>query len=362
MSHKNEIDLLKIYQDRRHRLRQILEREGLDALIVSLDANRFYLSGFELKDSQTDESSGCLIITSDGKDWLCTDPRYHEAACRLWDENQVFIYRAAPAETIGKLLKETMPGKKIAFDPRHMPVSFFTDMGLKLIPKVNLVEELRVIKDQWEIEAISKSCALNEKMMKWLPSVLIPGKSEAELAWEIEQYFRNGGAEGLAFSSIVAVDGNAALPHAVPGTTKLKENCAVLVDVGCRLKDYNSDQTRSFWVGDKVDEFFADNLKKVQEAQAKAIEAIAPGVTGEEVYNVAYASLEKNKVAEYFTHGLGHGVGLQTHESPRLSRNINYPLKPGMVVTVEPGVYYPGRLGIRWEHMILVTEDSYKII
>ena len=350
------------YSARRNSLRLLLEANGLDALIVSLDANRYYLSGFELKDCQTDESSGCLVIMQNGQDILCTDSRYHEAACRLWDENNVFIYKGFAPPLIGNLVKSKTRGP-VGFDSRHLSVAFHQALGLgSLCAADGLVENLRILKEPCEVASLAASCAINEKMMRWLPSQLVPGKTEAQVAWEIEQFFRNNGAEELSFASIVAVNGNAALPHACPGNTRITENCAVLVDVGCRLDGYCSDQTRTFWVGDTPTSLFKENLHHVQTAQQKAIAAIRPGISCAEVYGIAMASLQEAGVGHYFTHGLGHGVGLQTHERPRLSSGVDATMEPGMVVTVEPGVYFPGRLGIRWEHMVVVTETGHRVL
>lgn len=351
------------YAARRDALRELIGASGLEALLVSMDANRFYLSGFELHDSQFDESSGYLAIFANGEDWLYTDPRYLDAACEVWDGERVFIYGGQGPEKIGEHLRGLLRGKSIGFDGRHLSVDIFNRMGLGSAQRHdNLVEKLRVIKDAGEIATMKASCAINEKMMRWLPEQLIPGKTEKQVAWEIEQFFRSNGAEELAFSSIVAVDERAALPHAIPGDKKITENCAVLVDVGCRYKDYCSDQTRTFWVGDSPTAVFLENLHKVQEAQQKAIEAIAPGKRGKDIDAIARQSLAAAGVGEYFTHGLGHGVGLQTHEAPRFAPQAETILEPGMIITVEPGVYYSGSFGIRWEHMALVTETGYEIL
>ena len=352
-----------IYENRREQLRSIMQGEGLRALIVALDANRYYLSGFELHDPQPDETAGYLVIQTCGKDYLCTDPRYYDAARRLWDEDGIVIYQGAAAQSLSTLIKNEAGTANVGFDARHISVDFFNRLDIPGLTRCDeLVESMRVLKDEYEIAAIAESCALNEKMMQWLPSRLTPGKTEAQIAWELEQYFRNNGASELAFASIVAVDGNAALPHAQPGDTPLVDGCAVLVDVGCRVNSYCSDQTRTFWVGQEPTPFFLNNLESVQRAQAKAIKAIRPGVTGAEVYEVARKSLEEDGVAHLFTHGLGHGVGLQTHEGPRLSPREERRLAPGMVVTVEPGVYYSGSLGIRWEHMAVVTDEGCEVL
>lgn len=351
------------FEQRREKLRALMRKEGLTALVVTLDANRFYLSGFELHDAQINESSGCIVVTDSGKDWLCTDSRYLDAARRLWDAECIFIYRGNAMDQINLLLHERVKGT-IGFEALNISLDQYERLSRQLDMKRadGMVESLRVIKDEEEIKCMARACELNHKMMQWLPGVLVPGRSEGQIAWDIEQFFRNHGAEELAFASIVAVDANAALPHAEPGPALVKDNCCVLVDVGCRLDRYCSDQTRTFWVGERVDSDFARDLELVQEAQARAIKKIAPGVSTAEVYAAARSFLDGKGVGDLFTHGLGHGIGLQTHEGPSLNSVSSSILKPGMVVTVEPGLYRPGMRGIRWEYMVLVTEEGARVL
>ncbi|MDR2892790.1 MAG: Xaa-Pro peptidase family protein [Deltaproteobacteria bacterium] len=352
---------------RRENLRRILKEEKLGALLVTLDANRYYLSGFELTDGQSDESAGCLLITAQGKDWLCTDARYEEAALRLWNASEIFIYSGAGsggyAGQINKLLKDNVKGE-LGVEANCVSLSFYqvACAGLSTVPADGLVQRLRIIKSPEEIAAMEASCAITHSMLNWLPGVLAHGRTEEQIAWDIEQFFRNHGAEGLAFASIVAIGSNAALPHARPGQTAVSENCCVLVDIGCRYKDYCSDQTRTFWVGDTPPDYFLRTLKQVQEAQRRAIELIRPGAICKDVHAAAYNYFESLGLAKHFNHGLGHGIGLQTHELPRLNAKSETVLRPGMMVTVEPGLYYPEWGGVRWEYTVLVTEDGCKIL
>ncbi len=351
------------YSARREKLRPILAREGLDALLVSLAANRFYLSGFELHDPQCNESAGYLLVTRDGSDWLLTDPRYTDAALRLWDEGQVFIYTQARNERIREFLAGLGLGA-IGIEAQALCVQAWLDFssGLTLKPVRSLVEELRIIKEPAEIERMRASCALNHEVFGLAPGLLVPGKTEAALAWELEQAFRNRGASELSFETIVGVGPNAALPHAIPGATTIRDNELVLVDMGCRLGDYCSDQTRTFWVGDKPSERFRRTMELVRGAQQAAIDTIRPGLSAREAYLAAWNFLDGHGVAQQFTHGLGHGIGLETHEPPSLGRLSEVVLRPGMLVTVEPGLYDPAWGGIRWEYMILVTEDGCELL
>ena len=351
------------YAARREKLRRLMHAENLGALFVTLDANRYYLSGFELHDHQIDESSGFLLINKNGNDWLCTDSRYHDAAKRIWDENRILVYSAGVPAAINKLVQSTTQGT-VGFESAIMSVRFHAPFaeGLDLKPADGLVEKLRIIKEPEEIILMQASAILNHKLMEWLPSALVPGRTEREIAWDVERFFRENGAESLSFPTIAAVGPNAALPHAVPGPDTVTENSCVLIDTGCRLHDYCSDQTRTFWVGDRPSDSFMQTITQVRTAQEKAIAVIRPGAVCSDIYAVARKSLEDDGVAAFFTHGLGHGVGLQVHEEPRLNSRSTAVLEPGMIITVEPGLYYPEWGGVRWEYMVLVTEEGCRII
>ena len=355
----------EVFAARRENLRRILRREGLNAILVSHAANRFYLSGFELHDGMCSESSGYLIVIADGNDWLCTDSRYEEAAAQLWERERVFIYTGVPALDIGNLLSGLRLGK-IGFEGNLLPWQFVQRIqdGLDLKSADGLVEELRVIKDEAELSALAASAKLNHDMMALLPTVLTVGHTEAEIAWGLEKYFRDAGASGLSFASIVAKDWHAALPHYHPEglSHTLTPNCHVLVDAGARLDFYCSDQTRTFWVGDRPEDRFLKTLDLVREAQKAAMAIIRPGVLGCEVHAAAVKVFADQGLAAHFTHSLGHGVGLEVHEEPRLNSRSQTVLQPGMIITVEPGLYFPDWGGVRWEYMVAVTHDGCRIL
>ena len=353
------------YEARRESLRRLMYDKGLAALLISQPANRFYLSGFELHDCQCNESSGCLIITADGKDWLCTDSRYEEAACQLWPSERVFIYKGSSSEALNGLLKGLFRTAPVGIEAEHLSWGYVQRLepGLSLEAADGLVEKLRAVKDAEEIRIIEASVALNHKMLEWLPSILVPGNDEASAAWAIEKFYRENGASELAFPSIVAKDANAALPHYAPDEPAVfTEGCMVLVDEGCRLNRYCSDMTRTYWIGGRPEPRFTEMLERVQEAQRRAIAALRPGITGREVHKVAVDYFASCGMDAYFTHSLGHGVGLETHEGPRLSPRAVEPLVPGNIVTIEPGLYFPGWGGARWEHMAVITEDGCRVL
>ena len=351
------------YATRRDALRARLDAAGIDALLVSHAANRYYLSGFELHDPQCNESAGRLLITRDNGDWLLTDSRYLDAARRLWDPSRIFIYRQPALENMGTFLADTCPGT-LGFEAKAMSFACHVELAsykpeLKALD--GLVEKLRYIKEPAEIDAMRRSCALNYKVFEQAQALAAPGMTEKQFAWEVEKLYREQGASELAFGTIAAVGPNGALPHAIPGDDLITANCPILLDKGCRLDDYCSDMTRTFWVGDAPTDEFKRALERTQEAQRKAIEVIAPGVPMAEAYHVARGVFDRYGCAEHFTHALGHGIGLETHEPPSLSPMAKGVFEPGMVVTVEPGLYYPEWGGIRWEHMVLVTEDGCEV-
>ena len=351
------------YAERREKLRALMRARNLSALLLTLDANRYYVSGFELQDHQMNESSGCVLVLADGNDWLCTDARYDDAAKRLWNPSRIFIYSGDAASALNTLIRDKVSGL-VGFEANAMTVQFHKTFaeGLSLEAADGLVEQLRIIKEPEEIACMEASAALNHKLMEWLPGTLVVGKTEEEIAWSVERFFRENGAESLAFPCITAVGPNAALPHAVPGKTPLTENTCILVDVGCRLGDYCSDQTRTFWIGDKPTDRFMETLSLTRTAQEMAIAAIHPGAKTADIYAIARKYLDQNNVGDHFTHGLGHGVGLQTHEAPSFNPRNATVLQPGMIITVEPGLYYPEWGGVRWEYMVLVTDDGCRIL
>ncbi len=358
---------LPIYAERRERLREKMSALNIDALLVSYAPNRYYLSGFELKDGQCNETSGYLIITKDGKDLLCTDSRYELEAHSLWDKEQVHIYKGSIAEFYNKIFKQ-FAFSNVGFDEQCLTYAFMQKAfdGVSHTAAHGLVEDLRVIKDAHEIKLIRDSAKLNHQLMEHLPHYLkqVNEKkiTESSLAWYIESYFREHNASENAFKPIVAKNEHAALPHCNPDDTILTENSLVLVDVGARLHDYNSDQTRTFWIGDKPSDRFLQVSDQVKEAQKAAIDILRPGLTGKQAYEASYNSFVKHGVEKYFTHNLGHGVGLETHEAPRLAPFATSALEAGMVVTVEPGLYYADWGGFRWEYMVLITEEGCEIL
>lgn len=361
-----------IFRRRRDKARKELLRRGLDAFLVASPANRFYLSGFELHDPQPDESSGYIVLSASGDDWLATDSRYELAAKTLWPADRVWIYGGASGASLNKFLANR--GSIIGLETRAVSARFARNLaeGRKrgfapaFVPADGIVERFREIKEPDEIRAIKASFALNHKAVARIEEKIASGEiaslTEKELAWQIERFFRENGAQELAFSTIVARNENAALPHAVPTDAKIGENCVLLVDLGCRVENYCSDQTRTWALGSTPPGDFAKTLRLVKDAQAAAMEIMRPGAECSRVYAKAREVFEKAGVEKAFNHGLGHGVGLQTHEAPSLSSRSDAILEEGMVVTVEPGLYFGEWGGVRWENTVLIVADGIEIL
>lgn len=350
------------YIQRIQKLREKMSALGIDFFLVQSPANRFYLSGFELFDPQGNESSGYLLVTS-RKVLLMTDPRYLEAGKEIFPREDIFIYFKDKYQKINEFLKKLGVGK-LGFEPQWMNYEFFESLKkeFELEPVKGLVEDLRLIKDQDEIRLMKESCALNHKVFKSIEDMAGPGLTETQIAWAAEKMFRENQASGLSFSTIVASGPKSAQPHAIPANIPVKENAPLLIDMGCRLNDYCSDQTRTFWVGEKPSDVFEKTRDLVMQAQQKVIDKLEPGMPVSEAYNLVRSFFQGKGVFEYFTHALGHGIGLETHEPPSISPAAKTRFQPGMIVSIEPGLYYPDWGGVRWEYMVLINENGVEVL
>jgi Xaa-Pro aminopeptidase len=354
---------ITVHEKRRERLRGRMRDKGLSAMLVSHGPNRFYLSGFELFDPQCNETSGYLLVTAASDDWIFTDSRYLDEARRIWNRNNIFVYSHPRLTQIAERVRD-LAGGRVGFESQALPHSVWSELSrtVDMEPADGLVGKLRLVKEPREIERMRASAALNHRVFEAAERLAEPGRTEAEVAWLLEQEFRNAGAQALSFSTIAAVGENAALPHASPGGTRLEEGRMLLVDMGCRLDDYCSDQTRTFWIGDSPSSRFLKVRDLVRRAQDAAIAVIRPGLDAADAYRAAWKVFEEAGMQDNFTHALGHGIGLETHEPPSVSTRSDTVLEQGMVITVEPGLYWPDWGGVRWEFMVHVTSNGCEIL
>jgi Xaa-Pro aminopeptidase len=325
------------------RLRELLE----EPLLVTNLVNVRYLTGL-------DSSNAALFVEPD-RVRLFTDFRYLEAAQAVEGVEVVQTKRSLIA-----WLADELDGR-VGFEANVLPWSFAEQLregGLELVPRQGIVEQLRSVKDEGELDIFRRACAITDRMFERLVSeVRFVGRSERDVAWDIQRLFHEEGADEPAFESIIGSGPVGARPHSTPGDRVIEAGELVVIDTGCRLDGYVSDYTRTLATGELDDEM-REAYGVVLAAQQAGLDAIHAGVTGIEADAAARDTIEASDFAGTFGHGLGHGLGLDVHESPRLSTESPDTLAVGNVVTVEPGVYLPGRFGIRIEDDVVVTEDG----
>ena len=344
---------------RLERLRAILDTFEADAVLISRPALRRWLAGFVLHrgEETTSGYSGTLLVSRDAQVVL-VDGRYHEqarASCPDWDVRLTHGSIAAELRTLAaelRLSRLVAEAKVLS----HADWSAITAAGLELQPADDPLRDLRMVKDADEIAAIGRACALTDACFDHLLSFVNPGLTEQAVAWELQAWFRANGAEDLAFEPLVLVGARAAMPHGHPGDTPIAVGQPLLIDFGCQVNGYRSDMTRTVFFGEPEPET-RRRYDAVRQAQQLAFEAAEPGIIGSVLDGIARNHLAQMGLGEAFTHGLGHGIGLETHEEPIL-RHWEQPLHSGMVVTLEPGVYFPGEIGIRIEDDVLLTDDG----
>ena len=345
------------YQDRRGQIKEACNFLKADAFLVSSLVNVRYLSGFT-------GSNGLLLISGDN-DFLFTDSRYieqgREETC---DQITVSLTSGFSAiEEVSRLYSLT----NVAFESDHLTYSEFTGMEKLLRPRVNLissegvVEKIRSVKDNDEVDLIRRAASLADDAVTLAIQESKPGKSEFEIAWVIEKFLRENGADGVAFDTIVATGANSAKPHHRAGSTIIKAGDPLVIDMGALLNGYRSDITRTILV-EGEDEKFRCVYEVVLEAQITAIEAARQGVIAKELDLVAREVIANHGFGQNFSHGLGHGVGLNVHEMPMVVPSSDHILEEGMIFTVEPGIYLPGWGGVRIEDMVLLEEAEVSLL
>lgn len=349
------------------RLQATLRRKKIDALLVSQPHNRRYLSGYTAPDHGIQETSGHLLIPAVGQPYLLTDSRFTiqaEAEAPLFE----IVTSSKGLLKLLEQLQKNIGFQSLAFESDYYLYASFCRLadlcakkGWILRPEKDLIEQMRVIKDEHELRLLRRSTALNEKVFQSVYASIKAGVSEQEIALAIELTMRKMGADRPSFDTIVAFGTNAAQPHAVPTDRELVTGDLVLIDMGLVYKGYCSDMTRTFVVG-KPDQSFLDRHRLVRQAMLAGISALRAGVTGAEVDRAARQVLVEAGYGDAFGHGLGHGVGIAVHEEPRLSPRWRKQLQPGMVVTVEPGLYLAKWGGIRLENMVVVTQEGAEIL
>lgn len=349
-------------------LRKTMTEKPFDALMVLNGENRRYLSGFTGADTQLDESAGALFI-SDQQLILATDSRYDVQAASEAEGYEIICYKKGLAKVVPDICK-VLDIKCLGFEISRVSYKQYHEIdaelssgnsGIELVPTDNIVEDIRLIKEPDEIESTRQALELAENAFRGVVAELRPGMSEKEAAWHLEKRMREAGADALSFPCIVASGPNSALPHAIPGNRTMKEGEPILFDWGAILHGYCSDTSRTTILGN-ADNDFKKVFNTVLEAQKLAIEAIRGGVSSKNIDQIARHHIEAMGYKGKFGHGLGHGTGLAVHEAPVLSPLKDTILKPGMLVTVEPGIYIPEWGGVRVENQVVVREGGAEVL
>lgn len=339
---------------RLERLRAAMAERGLDGILINKPENRAYLSGFT-------GSAGLLLITA-VRAILITDFRYTEQAAKQAPEFEVVKPESTDQAMVAKLVGEAAV-KRLGFEGDYRTVDdhrTFTEAvaSCEWVSASGLVEELRMIKDESELDLMRRAAAIADEAFAQIRPLIKPGAVEQDLAVELEYRMKKLGAEGVAFETIVASGYRSSMPHGVASDKVIESGDLVTFDFGALYKGYCSDMTRTVMVGEPTEkqrEIYAIVL----EAQKRGVAAIRPGMTGKELDEVCRSYIREKGYGDYFGHGTGHGVGRFIHEGPKVSfRGEADVLKPGMIVTIEPGIYLAGWGGVRIEDMLLVTESG----
>lgn len=346
-----------VYKERLRKCRTLLKKTGAGALLLTHDTDFNYLTGFTANES-------AVIVTS--KDvHIITDTRFELESAREVGWATIWMRPGMINDEVVKVCRKAKI-KKLAVQVNHLTVGDQGELkaklkGVKLVGDSGICDAMRLIKGSPEISAIKKAIKVAQDAFAATRKTIKVGQTETDLAARLEYEMRKRGASCPAFGTIIAEGANGAVPHAVPGKRKIKKGSAILFDWGARVSRYNSDLTRMVFVGSiprKIEEIY----KIVLEAQLAGIDAVKPGARMCDVDAHVRKLITNAGYGDRYTHGLGHGLGLDVHEAPSLSWRSKEKLKPGMVVTVEPGIYLPGIGGVRIEDDVVVTSRGCRVL
>jgi len=345
---------------RAERLAEVARERELDAVLVSYLPNVHYITGYS-------GTSGLALVGPEIRAFV-TDFRYEtQAQEQVGDEFRHEIARGELIASVASLLDGD--SVRVGFDDANLSVKSHArlahDFGTRadLVAAGGIVEELRTVKDDAEVARIRAACELADAALVVVLEGGLAGRSEAEIALALDLEMRKLGASGASFPAIVASAEHGALPHAQPRAVEIARDVLVTIDWGCVLDSYCSDCTRTYATGEGISDEARHVYAVVAEAQLAGLAAVAPGPTGREVDLTARTVIDVAGFGDHFGHGLGHGVGLEIHEGPRLSQLApEEPLLAGQVVSVEPGVYLPGRCGVRIEDLVVIRDGGPEIL
>ncbi len=337
---------------------RIFETRNLDAFFLSCEPNVSYLTGY------TGTESYAVILPD--KRYFLTDFRYVEQARRELKGFTIVLRDKKPYSVMVNEICVRHGVRRLGVEAGRISFSLYRALSrncpqASIVAVHDSVEALRIRKDKGEIAKIKQSVDIMRLGMESLAAGLAPGMKEREIQAKLEYDTKMFGSQKPAFDIIIAADPNSSMPHAVTGETKVRENDLILVDMGCVYEGYHSDLTRCFFTG-KIPPLKQKIYNTVLQAQELGIRKAGPGVKAKDVDLACRDYIDKKGYGKFFGHGTGHGVGLEIHESPSVSHRSSEVLEPGMVITVEPGIYLPGQFGVRIEDMLLITDKGAEVL
>jgi Xaa-Pro aminopeptidase len=346
---------------RLQKLRMLIAKRGLDAVLISQPKNILYISGFA--------GSSAWLLISEHSAILATDFRYVEQAKGESQDFEIFQTKRELRDWLPGLVSD-LGWHKLGFEANSISYEGYHKLNeaiktrpasLKLVSTTGIVEQLRSIKEPEELGFITKAVELVDVAFEQTKTIIRPGVTEKEASWEIEKFLRKEGSEGIAFEIIVASGPNSALPHAQPTEKIICSGEPVLIDMGARINGYCSDFSRTLFLGE-TEKSLQEIYNIVLEAQTAAIKRVESGMGGSQADQLARGIVEQAGYGDAFGHGLGHGVGLAVHEFPTLGPNSSDLLADSMVFTIEPGIYLAGQGGVRIEDLVVLENGKAKVL
>lgn len=348
-----------MFENRRKKLNQLLQKNGMQAVIITSPSNLYYFTGFT-----GGEAFFVMPVEEMGKGYMITDSRYYEQVEKeCQDLTLIRLEQKSYSEAVKELFENVHGGVKVAIED-DMKLSMYLKLcrlcnHCEFEIKGNLINACRMVKDEEEIDKIRRAEAIGDAAFSYILDILKPGIAETEIAWELEFFMRKQGASKLSFDTIVASGANSSMPHAQVTERRIKQGDFVTMDFGCVYQGYCSDMTRTVAVGRPTDEM-RKVYQIVLEANQRSMEQIAEGKQCSYIDSLARDYIKAQGYGECFGHGLGHGVGIYIHEEPRFSPKCDVQIKENMVITVEPGIYLPGKFGVRIEDLVVVKKEGSK--
>ena len=337
------------FEERLNKLKAKFAKAGINGLYITQTANVSYFTGHAGND--------CILFVTADKTYILSDFRYLEMVQSITWMEYVDVLKTEPSDFLASCGE-----KRIGVETDYLPLGQYLNFRKKMpskefVPVKGLVEELRMIKDEYEIESTRKAAVIGNKTFTHMCEFIKPGMTEKEISAELGHYMMVCGAEGLSFSTIVASGPNGSKPHAVPSERRVQKGDFITMDYGCLYEGYCSDMTRTVALGEPTQEM-RDVYNIVLEAQTACCSYVKAGITGIEGDKIARDVIEKAGYGEYFGHGTGHGTGLEIHELPRLAPKYAGVIPENATTSVEPGIYLPGKFGVRIEDLAIVKANG----